>query len=269
MRTAIMADIHGNAIALDAVLQDIEQHGGVDEYWVLGDIVALGPSPVEVLEHLSALSNVEYVRGNTERYVCTRDRPPPSLEQASADPALLQVLVEVAGTFAWTQGVVTHAGWFEWLSLLPLEMRSTLPDGTAVLGVHAAPGRDDGIGFRPGLTTLELAHILGKSDAGLVFTGHTHQTVDVTVQGTRVVNVGCVSNPLSPDLRANYVILEADSSGYRLEHRRVEYNHQVVIEAVQHLRHPGAGFIVEHMRGLRKPSDQKPSPSETSCTTHC
>lgn len=47
MRVAVMADIHGNAIALDAVLQDVERRGGVDAYWVLGDMVALGPASVE------------------------------------------------------------------------------------------------------------------------------------------------------------------------------------------------------------------------------
>ena len=202
-------------------------------------------------------------RGITERHMRAwkhrtirvhRGSPPPSIEQAGADPALLPVLVKVAGTFAWTQGAVTHAGWFEWLSQLPLEMRSTLPDGTEVLGVHAAPGRDDGIGFYPGLTAPELAHLLGDCDADLVFAGHTHQQVDVTVRGTRIVNVGSVSNPVPPDLRASYVLLEAGGSGYSLEHRQVEYNRQAVVEALQRLLHPGAGFIVEHMRGLRRPS---------------
>jgi len=35
MRAAILSDIHGNAIALDAVLSDIASAGGVDEYWIL------------------------------------------------------------------------------------------------------------------------------------------------------------------------------------------------------------------------------------------
>ncbi len=104
MRIAIMADIHGNAVALDAVIHDIGH--AVDEYWILGDIVALGPSPVEVLERISALPNARCVCGNTERYVCTGDRPPPSLEDAGTHPACLPVLVEVAGSFAWTQGII-------------------------------------------------------------------------------------------------------------------------------------------------------------------
>ena len=43
MRIALLSDIHGNPIALDAVLKDIEGRGGVDTYWILGDMVALGP----------------------------------------------------------------------------------------------------------------------------------------------------------------------------------------------------------------------------------
>jgi predicted phosphodiesterase len=258
MRIAIMADIHGNAIALDAILDDIERGGGVDVYWVLGDIVALGPAPVEVLERLAGLPNARCVRGNTERYVCTGDRPSPSLEEATADPALLPVLLEVAGTFAWTQGAVTNGGWLDWLSGLPAEVETTLPDGTRVLGLHVAPGREDGPGFAPGLNDTELAHLLGDCDAGLLFGGHTHESMDVQVGGTRVVNVGSVSNPVLPDLRAEYAVLEAGPTGHRLEQRRVEYDRDAVIAALERLRHPGAGFIIRHMRGLCEPYAARP-----------
>ena len=58
---------------------------GIDEWWVLGDIVALGPNPVEVLEILSSLPAVKYIAGNTERYVLTGDRPYPSLADVQFD----------------------------------------------------------------------------------------------------------------------------------------------------------------------------------------
>lgn len=254
MRIAIMADIHGNILALDAVLNDINCDGGVDEYWVLGDIVALGPAPIEVLERLSTFSNVRCIRGNTDRYVCTEDRPPPSIEDVKNNPTLLQVLVEVAGSFAWTQGAVTQAGWFEWLSQLPLEVNTVLPNGTRMLGSHAAPGCDDGLGLHPGLNQDDLLYVLGDCDADLILGGHHHQTLDVNVNGKHIVNVGSVSNPFPPDLRASYVMLEASSSEYHLEHRRVAYNRDAVIEAVQRFRHPGAGYIQQHMHGIRKPS---------------
>jgi predicted phosphodiesterase len=250
MRIALMSDIHGNPVALDAVLEDIAQCGGVDAYWVLGDIVALGHAPVAVLERLSALPGVQCVRGNTDRYVCTGDRPPPTLQQVRADPSLLPALAEVAGTFAWTQGAITSAGWLEWLSQLPVELRTTLPDGSRVLAIHAAPGRDDGIGFQPGMSDADLAHLVGDCDADLVCVGHTHQPMDVMTRGTRVVNVGSVSNPVPPDLRAKYVILQADTTGVHVEHRQVEYDRAEVIAALERLRHPGARFIIRHMREL-------------------
>jgi predicted phosphodiesterase len=66
MRIAILDDIHGNELALNAVLRDIEARGGVNAYWILGDLVALGPQPVRVLEILSGLPNTRFIRGNTD-----------------------------------------------------------------------------------------------------------------------------------------------------------------------------------------------------------
>jgi len=68
MRIALFSDIHGNSIALDAVLQDIQKQGGVDAYWILGDLVAIGPDPVGVLDRLTSLENTRFIRGNGDRY---------------------------------------------------------------------------------------------------------------------------------------------------------------------------------------------------------
>jgi predicted phosphodiesterase len=48
MRIALLSDIHGNTLALDAVLADIETRGGVDSYWILGDFSSMGYDPVGV-----------------------------------------------------------------------------------------------------------------------------------------------------------------------------------------------------------------------------
>jgi len=156
MRVALLSDIHGNVIALEAVLASIASEGGADEYWILGDLVALGPDPVGVMEHLAPLPGLRMIRGNTDRYVVSGDRPSPTLDEARQDPKLLSSLVEVANTFAWTQGMVTAAGWLDRLKALPLELRLTLPDGTRFLGVHASPQHDDGTGVYPGIKDHEL-----------------------------------------------------------------------------------------------------------------
>jgi predicted phosphodiesterase len=105
MRLALLSDIHGNPLALDAVLKDIESRGGVDEYWVLGDVAGIGYDPVGVIERLASLAEVRFVRGNTDRYVVTGARPLPTAAQVQQDLRLLSVFVEIAESFAWTSGV--------------------------------------------------------------------------------------------------------------------------------------------------------------------
>lgn len=253
MRIALLSDIHGNSIALDAVLADVEQNGGADAYWVLGDLVALGHDPVGVLQRLATLPQARFVRGNTDRYVATGDRPPPSADDVGAHPHLLATFAEISATFAWTQGALTAAGWLDWLTSLPLELRERLPDGTRLLGVHAAPGNDDGPGIPPDADDAEVGRRLAGCEADLICVGHVHWSLDRRMDGKHVVNLGSVSNPLPPDLRASYAVLQADTSGYAIQLRRVEYDRQAVIDAVERLRHPGAAFIIRHMRGQRIP----------------
>ncbi|MBI4771380.1 MAG: metallophosphoesterase family protein [Chloroflexi bacterium] len=95
MRIAVLSDIHGNSIALDAVLEDIQTQGGVDGYWILGDLVAIGHDPLGVLDRLSRLPAARFIRGNTDRYVATGELPPPTLEQVQAAPDRLPQLLQV------------------------------------------------------------------------------------------------------------------------------------------------------------------------------
>ncbi len=252
MRIALFSDIHGNDVALEAVLNHIEHSGGVDEYWILGDLVALGPAPELVLERLADLPTARIIRGNTDRYVFSgEDRPPPSIEEASLDAARLPALVECAGSFAWTQGRLSATDWLAWLEQLPLEIRKELPDGTRALGVHASPGSDDGRGVLAGSSDDELLAIVDGCEADLVFGGHHHVPLDVRVDPFHLVNLGSVSNPSAPDLRASYVVLDCTRNGYAVKHQRVDYDRDAVIEQMRKLRHPGSSYIIAHLSGKR------------------
>lgn len=253
MRLAVFSDVHGNPIALDAVLADLAARGGADGYLVLGDLVAIGHDPVGVLERLVALPGVRFVQGNTDRYVVTGQRPYPSLADAAARTELIPRLVEVAHSFAWTQGVVTATGWFDWLAGLPAEQRLVLPDGTRLLATHVAPGLDDGLGIYPTLSDAELGALVHAAQADLVCVGHTHWPLDRTVAGVRVLNPGSISNPVAPDLRASYALIEAGETGYHVRTARVAYDRAAVIDAVRGSRHPSAEFIISHFRGQRHP----------------
>ena len=253
LKIAILADIHGNSLALDAVLQDIQSRGGVNEYWVLGDLAALGPDPLGVLQRLAALPEAHFIRGNTDRFLVTGEHPGPALETILDDLEALRMKMRLASSFSWTAGAVAPSGWLPWLAGLPLEMRRLLPDGTRMLAVHAAPGTDDGSGIRSWTPEDQLRRLLSGVEADLVLVAHTHLPFDRLVDGVRVVNPGSVSNPFPPDLRASYAILTCHPGGYTIEHQRVEYDHQAIIEAVQRLAHPSQAYITRFMRGENKP----------------
>ncbi|MBA2775069.1 MAG: metallophosphoesterase family protein, partial [Nocardioidaceae bacterium] len=51
MRAAVFSDVHGNALALERVLQDADRCG-VDEHWIAGDLVAHGPRPADTIRLL-------------------------------------------------------------------------------------------------------------------------------------------------------------------------------------------------------------------------
>jgi predicted phosphodiesterase len=119
MRLAVLADIHGNALALDAVLAYLERRGGADIVVDLGDRVSGPLWPAETLARLAALAPVG-VRGNHDHPLATAD--PDSLGPTDR--------------FAWER--LTPAQRTS-LAALP----TTAEPAPGVLAFHARPRRDD------------------------------------------------------------------------------------------------------------------------------
>jgi putative phosphoesterase len=253
MRVAVLGDIHGNSIALDRVLEDIHASGGVDEYWVMGDLAAIGPDPVGALELAASLPRARFIRGNTDRYLITGEIPGFDPSADGENLPGLRFLLHLARSFAWTAGAVSAAGWLPWFKELPLEMRAQLSDGSRILAVHAAPGMDDGPGIHPGVSEADLADQLTGTEADLILVGHTHTPFEREIGAVKVVNPGSVSNPFPPDLRASYVLLSSDRDGYSLAFRRVDYDREAVVAMAEEVNHPAAAYITQLMRGERRP----------------
>jgi hypothetical protein len=154
----------------------------------------------------------------------------------------------VQSSFSWTREAMSGDD-LEWLATLPSEQRATLADGTRILGVHASPRSDDGVGITPDVPQAELAALFGDADADVICGGHTHQPTDRRIGATRAINLGSVSNPVTSDLRATYVVIDNDRNGHRIEHRRVSYDHAAVLERLGRSDHPEAEYLASFQQG--------------------
>lgn len=252
MRVAVFSDIHGNVAALDAVLEAARAEG-IKDYWCLGDLVAHGPRPAEVVTRLRDLANLACVRGNTDRYVLTGDLrgiiPPIDRPRTPRD---WRALADARESFAWTRGCLVAGGQLEWLATLTIEHRVRLPDGSRALLVHSSPGRDDGPGLAPEQSDAALARAgFTIREADLVIVGHTHVPSERDLTGCHAVNPGPVSLPLRSDDQARWAVLDATDAGYTIELRTTQYDLAGVVDDLTRQRHPASQWLASKMTERR------------------
>jgi predicted phosphodiesterase len=251
MRVAVFSDVHGNTLALQAVLADVERLGGVDAYWFVGDAAASGYDPSGCIALIAALPGLRRVRGNTDR-MTVADSPGDDatfFDDVVRDRAVATRQLKLDRGMAWTRGAVATGGGYDWLADMPIEDRVTLPDGTRVLLVHAAPGTDAGSGIRTEQSDAEVGALLAGADAELVIVGHTHQPVDRTVNGVRAWNLGSVSMPFTDDTRAMWTLLEADEAGHTLTRQHASYDIDAMLGRLAVAHHPAEDVIREPWDG--------------------
>ena len=117
MLYAVIADIHGNYPALQAVLEDA-QKAGVEQYLFLGDYFTDFPFTREILETLTGLKHAIFVSGNREWYMAGLNPRRRHLEQYAA--------------LFLTREALGEKG-LSWISNLPKSFRLFTPDGASSL----------------------------------------------------------------------------------------------------------------------------------------
>ncbi len=245
-RMAVLSDIHGNLLALEAILADLERQGQPDVYWVLGDLVAFLPWPRETLERLRSLPNVAFLQGNTDRYLVTGRRPLApvhSPEDWARMPAFLEMRDAL---FRWT---VERLAWEDYLFLrdLPTRLEMDMPGYGRVVGVHAVPG-DDETNIFPDTPEEEILPHLAGLDASMLIYGHTHRPLDRSVGGVRLVNPGSIGFSLDGDPRVGYALLDFRGAECTVAIRRVEYDMDAVIAELERVQHPSRPLLLHLLR---------------------
>ncbi len=209
-RIAILADIHGNLPALEAVLDDIAGQS-VDEILVGGDLVGRGPQGSAVVQRIRDLG-LPSIGGNHEDYLLSF--------RAGDIPDAWRVDEEWAAA-RWMAAELDEQD-ARFLAALPFSIKR--PD---LRLVHGTPiSNRDGIG--PWTDDNEIdTHLSGLPERVLVC-AHTHRPLVRHTQHGTVVNVGSTGLPFNRDQRAQYAILERRSESeahpWTVELRQVPYD---------------------------------------------
>jgi putative phosphoesterase len=233
MRLAVLSDIHGNLVGLDACLADLHAQGGADAIVAAGDHCLDGPKPRKVLQRLEQLG-VSCLRGNTDRYIVDGHRDP---REPARDAQV-----------KWTRHDLGEK-WIAWLGELPFALR--IGDGdNQLLVVHANPKTDDEH-LWPDADEATLERLIGDEPASAIAFGHLHLPYVRMWRGKLLVNVASAGLPKDGDPRACYAILTQRDGGWQVKHRRVAFDVKKVATQLVDCGIPGSGELIATLRHHR------------------
>lgn len=215
MKLAVLADIHANLVALQAVAAHIEAWQP-DQVVVAGDVVNRGPRPLECLRFVlekKAAAGWLLVRGNHEDYV---------LCNAKSDAPRSGPAFEIHRHSFWTYQQLN--GQISAIEAMPFQQSLSAPDGSEVRITHASMrGNRDGI--YPKTTDDELRQKIQPQPA-LFCVGHTHLPLIRQIDNTTVVNVGSAGLPFDGDYQPSYGQLVWQDGEWQANIVRLDYDRQ-------------------------------------------
>ena len=216
MRIGLISDIHGNRIALDAVLDELDREG-VDQLVCLGD-VAVGPQPAEALAKVREL-DCPVVMGNWD--ACFLEGMPVARDEVG------QKLVD---TGEWWARFLSDED-REFMRSFQSTIEIDLDHGRSALFFHGSPHSYDDWIFA---TTPDdqLRAMLDGHDEPMLVGGHTHLQMIRRFEKSVIVNPGSVGLPfvewwprpvrIAP--WAEYGILTSDDEKLSMELRRTAFD---------------------------------------------
>jgi len=179
-RIALVSDIHGNAIALRAVLRDIRRRG-VDEVVCLGDVATLGVAPAEVIDLLQGL-RCRCVMGNHDEYLLGRE-----LIRAHCDVS------EIIESIDWCRSQL-GSDQLAFVSKFEAGFEIELSGAHRLRLFHGSPASNT-TNLLADTPAADLDRELGAAQASVMAGGHTHLQLLRSHRGAWLLNPGSVGAP--------------------------------------------------------------------------
>jgi len=215
----VISDIHGNADALHAILEDAHRRYCIQQYALLGDMFTLGPSPLEVYETISKLSNSFFIRGNHEDYLTSKihEQNSPKIGNFNSGTELYKrIQTSIERTYlALGENRVAN------LQSTCIEEFKLNIAGINHYFCHGTPDTNT-----IGVWNNEVAKQLEFINDGCMWAGHIHHQLLAIFGNKKFINPGGSGLPFDGDHRAPYAVI--DAFGMPQLHR-VSYSYDNVI----------------------------------------
>lgn len=213
---AVIADIHGNVWALEAVLRDVDRLRPAIVA-VGGDLAFGGPAPAECVE-LVRRRGYPAIRGNTDEWVTEPAAAPDPISRWAAEHLSDDQRRYVAS--------------------LPFLWRYTQGSGGDLVLVHATPWSISEV-VPPDAGPRLVQRVFDEANAAAVVYGHIHVAYQRRVESRLLVNSGSVGMPFDGDQRAAFVTFEDGPDGWSATIHRVAYDVEAAIRASRKSDNPG------------------------------
>ena len=231
-RLALLSDVHGNVHALRSVAEAVRA-AAPDVIAIAGDYAANGAFPAESIDLARELeaAGAVLVQGNTDVAVADGDYGAAYPWFGDALPESYRVVAE------WTAEAVGPER-VDWLRRLPAERRIRADDGMLVLVTHASPGSQTA-GFDRDLDEPVILERLGRTDARVIFCGHTHVPEVRDFGWKMIVNGGSAGYVFDGDPTASWALVDIVAGTITAELKRVEFDVLAAADAVAARGLPG------------------------------
>ena len=237
MRIAIISDIHGNYTAYQAVLADIKSQN-IDRIVCLGDIITLGPQPIEVLNALREL-NCIFIKGNHDAAILDPERA----EEFEITEYLIPDLY-------WCRDQLTNAD-LKLIETFEATHEIVLPNGVVVLFFHGSPLSS--IDIIQATTEPKLLDKYFEAQKATVFIGgHSHIQMYRRYGEKLILNSGSVGNAFKftysegnvPSLLpwAEYMIISQSGNSLDVDLRRIYFDTTELLKIVAKSGLPGKAW---------------------------
>jgi predicted phosphodiesterase len=241
MRVAVISDIHGNRLAFDAALADVERRG-TDHVVCLGDAIQGGAQPQLTVARLRELG-CPVVMGNADAWLLTGEE---TGAEAPATPWMLAVR-------EWSLAQLSDDD-RRFIAGFAPTVEVPLPAGKKLLCAHGSPRSFDDV-ILPETPDDQVWRLLGDHVPAIMCGGHTHLQQIRQLGATFFFNPGSVGLPFrldQPDDRprvnpwAEYAVLTVEDDGWTgLEFRRVPHDVAGLIESIRASGMPEPERLVE------------------------